>query len=190
MKTRSQAKILVALSLAIATFAVGVSQNRSNSAEPGPEFHQGIRLYEKALGENFDTASTGPEFDAALKAFEQVPRSDPKYTLAQTFVAEIKAGREMYAGDQAEIKRPPVRIYTRSRCGYCLRAVDWMNSHNVEFVEVDVGNNRAELRKLHEKAKANNLQLRGVPVFEIDSDLVEGFSASKLESSLKSRGYL
>jgi|GEM_PF-4168894 len=178
------------LGLVLTSLGLGIYLAQPKTKTPGPEYTHAISLYENALGATFDTASTGPEFDPALEAFERVPRSDPKYSLAQTFVAEIKAGRAIYAGGETTSSPPPVTIYTRSDCGYCLRAVDWMNNHNIDFVEVDLGNNRVELRKLHEKARANNVQLRGVPVFEINSEIMQGFSSSKLESSLKTHGYL
>ena len=65
-----------------------------------------------------------------------------------------------------------------------------MKGKNLEFVEIDVGTNKAALNGIRDKAERQNVSLRGVPIIEVDSELMQGFSPQKLEASLKAHGYL
>ena len=183
-------KNLALLGLFFGVLLFGLWMSKSGAQAPGPEFERAIVLYERALSESFDTASTGPEFDPALEAFKEVPWTDPKYSLAQTFIAEIEEGRALGSDDSTALVRQPITIYTTEDCGYCTRAKNWMKANKLEFVEIDVKRNKAALNGLRDKAKRQNVNLRGVPIIEVDSELMQGFSPQKLEASLKAHGYL
>ena len=183
-------KNLAIIGLFFGVLFSGLWITKGGSKIPGPEFERAIVLYEQALSQSFDTASTGPEFDPALEAFKEVPWTDPKYSLAQTFIAEIEEGRALNADDSVTVVRQPIMIYTSKGCGYCAKAMNWMKGKNLEFVEIDVGTNKAALNGLRDKAERQNVSLRGVPIIEVDSELMQGFSPQRLEASLKAHGYL
>jgi glutaredoxin 3 len=162
----------------------------SSSRSPGPEFKTAIAIYEKALGESFDTASTGPEFIPALEAFRRVPWHDAKYSLAQTFIREIEAGRALVADDEIIAEEAMVMIYTTASCSYCRQAKGWLEAREVNYVEVDVSETSDALQRMRRKASLNNVRLTGVPIIEIEDDLLQGFSPENLERSLARHGYL
>ena len=73
-----------------------------------------------------------------------------------------------------------VRMYATSWCGACRRARAFMNTNGVAYTEYDVDNDAAA------KARANALNPRGgVPVIQIDDDVIVGFSAETFAASLE-----
>jgi glutaredoxin len=56
-----------------------------------------------------------------------------------------------------------VTLYVVPDCPLCARARDWLNEHDVAYVERDVANNFSALRRMYELTRQ-----RLVPVFEVD----------------------
>ncbi len=73
-----------------------------------------------------------------------------------------------------------VTIYSTPTCVYCKTLMAYLNSKNIPFEEIDVSQNEQEL----EKMVAISGQM-GVPVVEINGDVVVGFDKEKIDELLK-----
>jgi len=73
-----------------------------------------------------------------------------------------------------------VRIFSTPFCPYCLTLKDFLKKHNVEFEEMDVSENKKALDEMIEKSGQ-----MGVPVIEIDGEIVVGFDKEKISELLK-----
>ena len=72
-----------------------------------------------------------------------------------------------------------VTIYSTPSCGYCQVAKEWMKRENIEFEDVDVAANANRRQELFEKSG----QI-GVPVIDVDGQLMVGFDRSKVQEFL------
>ncbi|MBI4250112.1 glutaredoxin family protein [Candidatus Uhrbacteria bacterium] len=72
-----------------------------------------------------------------------------------------------------------VTIYSTPTCGYCKMAKAYFQENNVEYTEKDVSVDAAARDEMVQKSG----QL-GVPVIDIDGNLVVGFDKSKLAELL------
>lgn len=73
-----------------------------------------------------------------------------------------------------------VKIYSTPSCVYCKTLKEYFNKHNVEFIEIDVSKDDKELDKMVKDSG----QL-GVPVVDIDGQIIIGFDKQKIDSLLK-----
>ena len=72
-----------------------------------------------------------------------------------------------------------VTIYSTQTCGYCTMAKEFFNKHNIKYVEKDVG---ADEEARHEMLHKSNQM--GVPVIDIDGEIMVGFNEPKLAELL------
>lgn len=72
-----------------------------------------------------------------------------------------------------------VKVYTTPACGYCYALKEFLKERGVEFEEIDVSANQ----KAAEEMIAKSGQM-GVPVTEIDGEIVVGFDKEKIEKLL------
>ena len=73
-----------------------------------------------------------------------------------------------------------VKIYTTTHCPYCVMAKDFFKKNNVEYEEVNVELDEAAAEEMIEKSG----QL-GVPVIDVDGQIIIGFNRPALEKALK-----
>lgn len=73
-----------------------------------------------------------------------------------------------------------VKIYSTPTCVYCKMAKEFFQKNNIEFQDLDVG----EDAKAREEM-INKSQQMGVPVIDIDGQIVIGFDQRKIEELLK-----
>ena len=76
-------------------------------------------------------------------------------------------------------KKPVVTIYSTPTCVYCKMAKDFFKEHNVLYEEKDVSIDQGARQKLIELSG----QL-GVPVIDIDGEIIVGFNQAKLAKIL------
>lgn len=74
---------------------------------------------------------------------------------------------------------PKVTIYTTSTCVYCKMAKEFFKENNVIYEEKDASTDAAVLREMVEKSHQ-----MGVPVIDIDGQIVLGFDKKKLSELL------
>ena len=76
-----------------------------------------------------------------------------------------------------------VKIYSTPTCPYCVALKDWLTSKNIEFQDVNV----AEDEKAREEMIQKSGQM-GVPVIDIDGEIIVGFDKEKIAKILDIKG--
>lgn len=74
---------------------------------------------------------------------------------------------------------PNVTIYSTPNCGYCRLAKEFFQQHNIQYQEKDVAADAEARQHMIEKS-----QQMGVPVIEIDDNIVVGFHKPALHELL------
>lgn len=72
-----------------------------------------------------------------------------------------------------------IKIYSTPSCTYCHAAKELFKEHNVSFTDVDVASNIEERKKMIEISGQ-----MGVPVIEIDDQVIVGFDKALLEEKI------
>lgn len=78
-----------------------------------------------------------------------------------------------------------VTMYSTTWCAFCKTEKQYLEKLGVEFVEKDIEADSAAHEELMGKIGGN---FRGVPVTDIDGDLVLGFDRPKIDELLKAKG--
>lgn len=76
-------------------------------------------------------------------------------------------------------------VYSTNTCPYCVMAKQWLKEKKVDFEEVNVGLDQERAREMIKKSGQ-----MGVPVIDIDGEVIIGFDRPKMENSLKTKGFL
>lgn len=69
-----------------------------------------------------------------------------------------------------------VKVYSTPNCPWCTVAKKYLSSKNVSFEELDVYQNRVAAMEMVKKSGQ-----RGVPVIEINGNIVVGFDQAKID---------
>jgi len=72
-----------------------------------------------------------------------------------------------------------VKVYSTPQCPYCYALKKFLREHNVEFEDIDVSKDEAARKELVEKSGQ-----MGVPVAEIDGEIVVGFDRERISKLL------
>jgi len=72
-----------------------------------------------------------------------------------------------------------VKVYSTKTCHYCDIEKEFLKKHNIEFESIDVSENQEAANEMVEKSGQ-----MGVPVTEIDGEIVVGFDKEKLKKLL------
>ena len=72
-----------------------------------------------------------------------------------------------------------VIVYSTPSCPYCTFAKDFLKENNINFEDVDVAKDRERAKEMIEKSGQ-----MGVPVIEVNGDIVIGFNKPKLKKLL------
>jgi glutaredoxin-like YruB-family protein len=73
-----------------------------------------------------------------------------------------------------------IKVYSTPTCPYCVTLKAFLKEHNVEFEDLDVSQDdkaREDMMK-----KSNQM---GVPVVDIDGEIIVGFDREKIKNLLK-----
>ncbi len=73
-----------------------------------------------------------------------------------------------------------VIIYTTPTCSWCQAAKDYLRAREIDFEEVDVQADPDRAREMVEKSGQY-----GVPVIEIDGELIVGFDRARIDELLE-----
>lgn len=73
-----------------------------------------------------------------------------------------------------------VTIYTTPTCGFCHMAKEYFKQHKVKYTEKDASVDRSVAEEMLQKSG----QL-GVPVIDIDGEIIVGFDQPRLQAALK-----
>ena len=72
-----------------------------------------------------------------------------------------------------------VKVYSTPTCPYCIRAKQFLKDNNIVFEDVDVSLNETEAEQMVEKSGQ-----MGVPVLDIDGEIIIGFDKEKIKEAL------
>ena len=72
-----------------------------------------------------------------------------------------------------------VKVYSTTTCPYCTRAKDYLKASNIEFENIDVSSDQAKAQEM-----INISGQMGVPVLDIDGEVIVGFDQSKIRTAL------
>lgn len=72
-----------------------------------------------------------------------------------------------------------LKIYTTPACAYCQTMKGYLKEHKIDFEEIDVSQNETAAKEMIEKSGQ-----MGVPVSEIDGQIVVGFDKEKIDQLL------
>lgn len=73
-----------------------------------------------------------------------------------------------------------VKIYSTPTCPYCVMAKDFFKEKGIEYVDINVAEDREAAKKMVEKSGQ-----MGVPQIEINGKLIVGFNKEAIEEELK-----
>ena len=73
-----------------------------------------------------------------------------------------------------------VKIYSTPECSWCNKAKDFFKEKKIKFEEIDVSENQKAAEEMVNKSKQ-----QGVPVIEVDGNIIVGFKEEKLKKILK-----
>ncbi|MBZ9571889.1 glutathione S-transferase N-terminal domain-containing protein [Patescibacteria group bacterium] len=68
-----------------------------------------------------------------------------------------------------------VKVYSTSTCPYCFTLKEFLKKHNIEFEDIDVSKDKKALGEMIKKSGQ-----MGVPVIEIDEEIIVGFDKEKI----------
>jgi glutaredoxin-like YruB-family protein len=69
-----------------------------------------------------------------------------------------------------------IKIYSTPGCIYCKQTKEFLKEKEIEFVDIDVSTNQEAAKEMIEKSGQ-----MGVPVIDIDGELIIGFDKEKIE---------
>jgi glutaredoxin-like YruB-family protein len=72
-----------------------------------------------------------------------------------------------------------IRIFSAPGCPYCYTLKEFLKSHNFEFEDIDVSKDEKAAKEMIEKSGQ-----MGVPVVDIDGQIVVGFDKEKIAKLL------
>ena len=72
-----------------------------------------------------------------------------------------------------------VRVFSTPICPYCVTLKEFLKENNIEFEDIDVSQNQEASKEMIEKSGQ-----MGVPVVDIDGQMVVGFNKGKITKLL------
>ena len=72
-----------------------------------------------------------------------------------------------------------IKVYSTPSCPYCFTLKEFLKQNNIEFEDIDVSKDEKALKEMVEKSGQ-----MGVPVVEIDGEIVVGFDKEKISKLL------
>jgi len=73
-----------------------------------------------------------------------------------------------------------IKVFSTPFCIYCVSLKQFLKEHNIEFEEVDVSKDKVAQEEMIKKSGQ-----MGVPVVEIDGEIIVGFDKNKISELLK-----
>ncbi|MBW2992254.1 glutathione S-transferase N-terminal domain-containing protein [Candidatus Woesearchaeota archaeon] len=73
-----------------------------------------------------------------------------------------------------------VKVYSTKTCPWCVKTKEYLKEKKIEFEDIDVSENQEAANEMVEKSGQ-----MGVPVIEIDGEIIVGFDQAKIDAALK-----
>ncbi len=75
---------------------------------------------------------------------------------------------------------PTVKVYSTPTCPWCHKVKEFLEELKVEFEDINVAENQEAANDMVEKSGQ-----RGVPVVDIDGEIIVGFNPDAIKKALK-----
>ncbi|MBL7156623.1 MAG: glutathione S-transferase N-terminal domain-containing protein [Candidatus Omnitrophica bacterium] len=72
-----------------------------------------------------------------------------------------------------------VAIYSTPTCPYCIKVKQFFKDNNINFEDIDVSSNQEKAQEMIDKSGQ-----MGVPVLDIEGDIITGFDKDAIKKSL------
>jgi len=72
-----------------------------------------------------------------------------------------------------------IKVYSTSTCPYCIRAKEFLKASNIAFENIDVGVDQEAAKEMMDKSGQ-----MGVPVIDIDGEIMVGFDKPAISKAL------
>jgi len=72
-----------------------------------------------------------------------------------------------------------VKVYSTPSCPWCVRAKQFLKDNNIDFQDIDVSSDQLAADEMVKKSGQ-----MGVPVLDIDGEIIVGFDKEKIKQSL------
>ena len=72
-----------------------------------------------------------------------------------------------------------IRVFSTPSCPYCVTLKEFLKEHNIKFKDINVAEDIAAREEMVKKSKQ-----MGVPVVEIDNEIIIGFDKEKISKLL------
>ncbi len=73
-----------------------------------------------------------------------------------------------------------VKVYSTPTCPWCKKVKGYLESKNIEFIDVNVGDDKEARKEMIELSGQ-----QGVPVVNIDGKIIVGFDRGTIDEALK-----
>jgi len=73
-----------------------------------------------------------------------------------------------------------IKVYSTPSCPYCFTLKEFLKEKNISFDDIDVSKDQAAAEEMIKKSGQ-----MGVPVVEIDGEIIVGFDKEKISQILK-----
>ena len=73
-----------------------------------------------------------------------------------------------------------VKVYSTQACPYCHMVKEFLKKNNIKFEDIDVSSNHEAANEMIEKSGQ-----MGVPVTDIEGEIIVGYNISALKKALK-----
>jgi glutaredoxin-like YruB-family protein len=73
-----------------------------------------------------------------------------------------------------------IKVYSTQTCPYCHMAKDFLKENKIKFEDIDVSEDEEKANEMIEKSGQ-----MGVPVIDIDGEIIVGFDKEKIKKLLK-----
>ncbi|MDP2906325.1 MAG: glutaredoxin domain-containing protein [Nanoarchaeota archaeon] len=77
------------------------------------------------------------------------------------------------------MQKRKIKVYSTKTCSYCTMEKDFLKQNKIEFESIDVSDDQKAANEMIKKSGQ-----MGVPVTEIDGEIVVGFDKEKLKKIL------
>jgi len=77
------------------------------------------------------------------------------------------------------MQKHKIKVYSTKSCLYCVMEKDFLKENKIEFEDIDVSTNHKAANEMIKKSGQ-----MGVPVTEIDGEIIVGFDKEKLKKIL------
>jgi len=74
---------------------------------------------------------------------------------------------------------PKVKVFSTQTCAYCVTLKEYLKENNISFEDIDVSQDEEAMKEMIDKSGQ-----MGVPVVDIDGEIIVGFDKEKINQLL------